>query len=161
MLNTKLCLFTSLFFLVSNHNNNCRSKLFHIPCKHFVQFTSSETNEHDRHIKRAAEIETFMEVTCVIPNERRKRDVAVNGVLAKGYKVDVTNDGIQYSEADFFVTYDSECVICNRSGEFIVCRSKVIDLFERDKTSSFIKKTILARLRLNRSHDNGDKTCQI
>ncbi|XP_013385755.1 von Willebrand factor D and EGF domain-containing protein [Lingula anatina] len=76
-----------------------------------VTTTSSQT-ESD------AEFVHIQEVMCSLPNahSRKKRTISPGStevVLAEGYKVSVSNNGLNYSEPRYILVYDSKCVDCN------------------------------------------------
>ena len=70
----------------------------------------------------SAELETFMEAQCSLPESSKE----ARSNLAYGYRIEVSTDGIKYSEADVLVIYNSQCVNCTRYGNDVYCVAKVI-----------------------------------
>ena len=66
-----------------------------------------------------------MEAQCSLPESRKKRDATFDSNLAYGYRIEVSTDGIKYSEADVLVIYNSQCVNCTRYGNDVYCVTKV------------------------------------
>jgi len=71
-----------------------------------------------------AEVQSVTEITCQLPNIRERRSVDDNtagSVIALGYQVSASNDGVTYSEEDVLVIFDSTCVNCTVDGLTTTC----------------------------------------
>lgn len=93
----------------------------------FEVFETNNTNSEVSHTV-VAELETSLEVRCMLANDRRRRsadDDLTSDLIARGYKVSVSNDGVTYSDEDILVVYDSTCVNCTISGLHAICVAKV------------------------------------
>ena len=90
-------------------------------------FETYNTESEKSHIV-LAELETSVEVRCMLANDRKRRsadDDLTSDLIARGYKVSVSNDGVTYSDEDILVVYDSTCVNCTISGSQAICVAKV------------------------------------
>ncbi|XP_052819122.1 uncharacterized protein LOC128244982 isoform X2 [Mya arenaria] len=73
-----------------------------------------------------AELETFLEASCELPEVRVKRSTIFlpNDVIATGYLVALSNDGVTFSEEDTLALFDSDCVECEKVKGDLFCRRK-------------------------------------
>ncbi|KAH3730675.1 von Willebrand factor D and EGF domain-containing protein-like [Dreissena polymorpha] len=71
--------------------------------------------------------QTYMEVSCPFAqsDERTVNDEAdIDDIVARVYNISLSNDGVNFSEDDSLIVYDSACVICRRVEGFIECRKE-------------------------------------
>ncbi|XP_052218802.1 von Willebrand factor D and EGF domain-containing protein-like [Dreissena polymorpha] len=68
--------------------------------------------------------QTFMEVSCPLePSKKRSIDggADINDIIARAYNISLSNDGLNFSEEDTFLVYDSACVTCSKTSGAIRC----------------------------------------
>lgn len=72
--------------------------------------------------------QTFMEVSCPIEkSKKRSMDVEaeIDNIVARAYNISLSNDGVNFSEEDTLLVYDSACVICTKIAGAITCHKQV------------------------------------
>ena len=84
-------------------------------------------------IKRPATRLSFAEVSCPLsdPNARSKRSTQPDDkddYLARGYSISISNDGVNFGDADSIVVFDSTCVNCTKLGTKVICMKTVSKL---------------------------------
>ena len=74
-----------------------------------------------------ATFDSFLQVFCPFPKTKRVRRATSNptdNVVATGYKVAISNNGIRetgFSDDDSIIIYDSTCVDCQKQNGRIRC----------------------------------------
>jgi len=74
-----------------------------------------------------ATLDSFIQVFCPLPKERKTRSTAkaIDDQIAYGFKIAVSNNGKAFSKDDSIVIFDSTCVDCAKSNGSIICTAKV------------------------------------
>jgi len=89
-----------------------------------LQIRSNNEFELEDPLTVVAEVQSVTEVTCQLPPIRARRSVddsTAGSVIAFGYQVSVSNDGVTYSDDDVLVIFDSTCVNCSVDGLTTTC----------------------------------------
>lgn len=96
----------------------------------FKQVRLSGTITDGREEIVPGQIDTFIQMFCNFPEDRRKRSIetVIKDVVARGYHITVSNDGTLFSDEDTIVIFDSNCVECTNEHN-ITCTVKVNILY--------------------------------
>ncbi|KAL4221758.1 hypothetical protein ACF0H5_020013 [Mactra antiquata] len=120
-LQTRSCAKTSVFGqnIAESSSLTCKTTHFTID------------RESDIHIGQSVDVpghyESMNEIYCPLSESRRSSDEendTLDDIIAYGYQVSFSNDGILFSEADTIVIYDSLCLNCTKIDGDIVCTTK-------------------------------------
>ncbi|XP_052217770.1 von Willebrand factor D and EGF domain-containing protein-like [Dreissena polymorpha] len=67
--------------------------------------------------------QTYMEVSCQLA-QRKKRsvDAEIDDIMARVYNISLSNNGVNFSEKDTLLVYDSACVNCNKTEDTFTCK---------------------------------------
>ncbi|XP_052239413.1 uncharacterized protein LOC127850426 isoform X2 [Dreissena polymorpha] len=118
-LQERACKKTSVFGnnLASDNQVKCKIKPLEIHVTHEIV-----TKEDYRVIGVP---QTYMEVSCQLA-QRKKRsvDADIDGIVARVYNISLSNDGVNFSEEDTLVVYDSACVSCNKTDDTFTCKKR-------------------------------------
>ncbi|XP_053389303.1 von Willebrand factor D and EGF domain-containing protein-like [Mercenaria mercenaria] len=92
----------------------------------FVVSSKSEIVKSNNITTTKGDLQTLVEVSCPLQQSRKKRSTLEQegDYIASGYAISVSNDGVEYSEEDILVVFDSECVDCIKQDENVTCKQK-------------------------------------
>ncbi|XP_067664768.1 von Willebrand factor D and EGF domain-containing protein-like isoform X2 [Haliotis asinina] len=96
-----------------------------IRCR-FVSFTirADGTQKTGKVSYSKPQVESFAEVICSLPKQRKKRSLSVQtpeAELGSGFRISVANYGDIFSDYSVLVLYNSTCQSCNVTGKAVVC----------------------------------------
>ncbi|KAH3862955.1 hypothetical protein DPMN_025930 [Dreissena polymorpha] len=72
--------------------------------------------------------QTYMEVSCPLEQSEERYVNAkddIDDIVARVYNISLSNDGVNFSEKDTLLVYDSVCVTCSKTQGVIKCIKKV------------------------------------